>query len=141
MTRHTQEKLDSTNDVNSFINQTNAKKQKGGNMKKPILRNYIGLLFLAVILLTSGCATCKSTSTIGPRPSTWAVQMKSTCDVSNFYKINSNLYRSAQPTEDGIAQLVDPKAGIKIKTIIDLREFHGMPYRLPRRNFVSSECP
>ncbi|MGA9110990.1 MAG: fused DSP-PTPase phosphatase/NAD kinase-like protein [Smithella sp.] len=93
-------------------------------MKKPILRNYIGLLFLAVILLTSGCATCKSTSAIGPRPSTWAVQMKSTCNVSNFYKINSNLYRSAQPTEDGIAQLVDPKAGIKIKTIIDLREFH-----------------
>jgi tyrosine-protein phosphatase SIW14 len=94
-------------------------------MKKPILRHYIGLLFLAVILLTSGCVTCKSASSIGPRPSTWAVQMKSTCDVSNFYKINSNLYRSAQPTEDGIAQLVDPKAGIKIKTIIDLREFHG----------------
>jgi protein tyrosine/serine phosphatase len=94
-------------------------------MKKPILRNYIGLLFLAVILLSSGCATYKSTSAIGPRPSTWAVQMKSTCDVSNFYKINSNLYRSAQPTEGGIAQLVDPKAGIKIKTIIDLREFHG----------------
>ena len=94
-------------------------------MKKPTLRNYIGLFFLAVVLLTSGCATCKSASAIGPRPSAWAVQMKSTCDVSNFYKINSNFYRSAQPSEDGIAQLVDPKVGIKIKTIIDLREFHG----------------
>jgi hypothetical protein len=125
MARLTPAKLDSANGVNSFRNQTNAEMQKGGSMKKSILRNYIGLLFLAVILLMSGCATCKSTSTIGPRPLAWAVQMKSTCDVSNFYKINSNLYRSAQPTEDGIAQLVDPKVGIKIKTIIDLREFHG----------------
>ncbi|MGP8152849.1 MAG: fused DSP-PTPase phosphatase/NAD kinase-like protein [Smithella sp.] len=94
-------------------------------MKKPALKNYIGLLFGAIVLLTSGCATCKATSAIGPRPSAWAVQMKSTCDVYNFYKISGNLYRSAQPTEDGIAQLVDPKVGIKIKTIIDLREFHG----------------
>ncbi|HUN54211.1 MAG TPA: tyrosine-protein phosphatase [Smithella sp.] len=94
-------------------------------MRKSILRNYIGLFFLAAILLPSGCATCKSASAIGPRPLAWAVQMKSTCNVSNFYRINKNLYRSAQPTEIGFAQLADPGVGIKIKTIIDLREFHG----------------
>jgi protein tyrosine/serine phosphatase len=94
-------------------------------MKKPTLKNNIGLFILTFVLLLSGCATCKSASAIGPRPLAWAVQMKSTCDVSNFYRINKNLYRSAQPTESGIAQLADPKVGIKIKTIIDLREFHG----------------
>jgi tyrosine-protein phosphatase SIW14 len=93
-------------------------------MKKPLLKNYIGLFFLAVFLIVSGCATCKSTSVIGQRPSTWAVQMKGNCHVPNLYKINHNLYRSGQPTEEGIAQLVDPRVGIKIKTIIDLRGFH-----------------
>ncbi len=94
-------------------------------MKRPTSNKYVVLILLAIVFLASGCATCKATSTIGPRPSTWAVQMKGNCNVPNLYKINNNLYRSGQPTEDGIAQLVDPRIGIKIKTIIDLRELHG----------------
>lgn len=96
-------------------------------MKKSILKKYIGLVLLFVVLLTSGCATCKSTSTIGERPSTWAVQMKGNCNVPNLYRINNDLYRSGQPTAEGIEQLADPKVGIKIKTIIDLREYHTDP--------------
>jgi len=94
-------------------------------MKKQTLRNYIVPVLLAIVLFTSGCATCKTASTIGPRPSTWAVQMKGNCNVPNLYRINNTLYRSGQPTEEGIAQLVDPRVGIKIKTIIDLREYHA----------------
>lgn len=93
-------------------------------MKRILLRNYIAPVILGIALLTSGCATCKSSSIVGPRPSTWAAQMKGGCNVPNLYRINDNLYRSGQPTAEGIEQLADPKIGIKIKTIIDLREYH-----------------
>lgn len=96
-------------------------------MTRLTFRNYIGLFFLsAVVLSMSGCCIiqpcCNTTSIIGPRPLTWATQMKGTCNVPNFYKINDNIYRSAQPTEVGMAQL---KHEIGIKTIIDLRAFHS----------------
>jgi len=94
-------------------------------MRKPTLRNYLVLFISAIVFLLSACVTiqpCKTTSTIGPRPLTWATQMKGTCNVPNFYKINDNIYRSAQPTEVGMAQL---KHEIGIKTIIDLRAFHS----------------
>ena len=92
---------------------------------------------MALFLLSSGCATfcatCDPTACnltawpqppkrpiwkTGQRPPDWAVQMKHTCDVPNFYKINDHLYRSGQPTECGLKQLEE----MKIKTIIDLRE-------------------
>jgi tyrosine-protein phosphatase SIW14 len=88
------------------------------------LRNHIGLVLLAVVLFLSGCATCKTTSVIGPRPSTWAVQMKGNCNVPNLYKLTNNLYRSGRPNKEGIEQLIDPDVGIGIKTIINLEDFH-----------------
>jgi len=94
-------------------------------MARQTLRNYAALFLAAVVLLLSGCTTisgCPTTWTIGPRPSTWAIQMKSTSDVPNFYKINDNLYRSAQPTEVGMAQL---REIVGIKTIINLRTLHS----------------
>jgi protein tyrosine/serine phosphatase len=48
--------------------------------------------------------------------------MKSTCHVPNFYKIDNDLYRSAQPTALGMEQL---KQQAGIKTIINLRTFHS----------------
>ncbi|MBI5203664.1 MAG: tyrosine-protein phosphatase [Nitrospirae bacterium] len=54
------------------------------------------------------------------RPPQWAVPMK-VQGVSNLHKINDNLYRSAQPTEEGMKNL--EKMGIK--TIINLRAFHS----------------
>jgi len=38
--------------------------------------------------------------------------------VENFHKLNDNLYRGAQPTEEGFASL----AKLGIKTVVDLRE-------------------
>ena len=98
---------------------------QGGNMARPTLRNYAVLFLATAVLLLSGCATvsgCPTIWTIGPRPSTWAIQMKSTCNVPNFYKINDNLYRSAQPTEVGMVQL---RELVGIKTIINLRTLHS----------------
>lgn len=91
-------------------------------MRKPTLRNYTGLVLLAVVLIMSGCATCKTTSAIGPRPSTWAAPMKDNCNVPNLYKINNNLYRSGEPTEIGITSLCEQ---LRIKTITNLEEFHN----------------
>ncbi len=54
------------------------------------------------------------------RPSEWAVQMQLQ-GVDNLYKINDNLYRSAQPTKQGMKNL--KKMGIK--TIINIRAFHS----------------
>jgi len=54
------------------------------------------------------------------RPSEWAVPVQLS-GVGNLYKINDNLYRSAQPTKQGMKNL--KKLGIK--TIINLRAFHS----------------
>lgn len=54
------------------------------------------------------------------RPSEWAVQIQLQ-GVDNLYKINDNLYRSAQPTKRGMKNL--KKLGIK--TMINLRAFHS----------------
>ena len=54
------------------------------------------------------------------RPSEWAVPIQLP-GVSNFYKINETLYRSAQPSKRGMKNL--KKMGIK--TIINLRAFHS----------------
>jgi protein tyrosine/serine phosphatase len=54
------------------------------------------------------------------RPLEWAVRIQLQ-GVDNLYKINDNLYRSAQPTKQGMKNL--KKLGIK--TIINLRAFHS----------------
>jgi protein tyrosine phosphatase (PTP) superfamily phosphohydrolase (DUF442 family) len=55
----------------------------------------------------------------GERPEKWAqpIQMKG---VPNLHKVSDNLYRSAQPTAEGMGNL--KKMGVK--TIVSLRSFH-----------------
>ncbi len=54
------------------------------------------------------------------RPATWAVKLKST-NLSNFYRVTTNLYRGAQPSARGMAEL----KALGIKTVINLRGFHS----------------
>jgi protein tyrosine/serine phosphatase len=57
----------------------------------------------------------------GPeRPAQWAMPI-TMAGVGNLYKINEGLYRSAQPTREGMKNL--EKLGIK--TVINLRVFHS----------------
>ncbi len=105
-------------------------------MTIPTLRNYIGLLFMVFVLLPSGCATtctnvqsilseCEIGSTIEERPSTWATLMKgNSCDIPNFHKIDTKVYRSALPTEAGLMLLCEKT---DIKTIINLEMYHEDP--------------
>ena len=54
------------------------------------------------------------------RPGSWAQPVELT-RVPNLYKISDRLYRSAQPTAQGMHNL----KGKGIKTIVDLRSFHS----------------
>ena len=79
---------------------------------------------LAVTLLLStmmglGLANNVGADSPGERPEEWArsLQMKG---VPNLHKVSENLYRSAQPTAEGMRNL--RKMGVQ--TIVSLRSFH-----------------
>lgn len=76
-------------------------------------------LAVAFLLLASCASTGKEGVSQGPRNADWATPIQ-LAGVPNLHKVNDNLYRSAQPTDEGIRNL--EKMGIK--TIINLREFH-----------------
>ena len=84
----------------------------GGNMKSSILISII-ILFSFSIVYAEDTRPVK-------RPSNWAESL--TMDgVPNLHKVSETLYRSAQPTAEGMANL---KAR-GIKTIINLRSFNS----------------
>jgi protein tyrosine/serine phosphatase len=81
----------------------------------------IVLLFSALFSITFSdlhgpCATAAEL----PRPSARAIPIELK-GVDNLHKIHDGLYRSAQPTEEGMKNL--EKLGVK--TIINLRAFHS----------------
>ena len=76
------------------------------------LLTIVALLFTATI-----CLTCSASTN---RPSNWAVQIKLK-GVPNLHKVSDTLYRSAQPTAEGMKNL----KVMGIKTIVNLRSFHS----------------
>jgi len=68
--------------------------------------------FLAVTAFADGTAT--------NRPTSWARSIK-VDGVRNLYQVSTNLYRSAQPTAQGMLNL--ERKGIE--TIVTLRSFHS----------------
>lgn len=76
------------------------------------------VIALAAILAFNHAASAKdSTST---RPPNWA-QPIAASGVPNLHKVSNHLYRSAQPTSEGMQNL--KKLGVK--TIVNLRSFHS----------------
>jgi len=78
--------------------------------------------FLSVIVLSALTILPASRAAAGgsERPAQWAVPI-TMAGVDNLHKINKGLYRSAQPTKEGMKNL--EKLGIK--TVINLRAFHS----------------
>lgn len=78
--------------------------------------------FLSVIVLSAVTILTASRAAAGgsERPAQWAIPI-TTAGVGNLHKINEGLYRSAQPTREGMINL--EKMGIK--TVINLRAFHS----------------
>lgn len=94
---------------------------------KPTIRPSLLLLFThvaftALSLHAGPTNSAAPSSAAATRPANWAVKLDWP-HLSNLYQVSSNLYRGAQPTADGIAEL---KAR-GMKTIIDLRNSHSDP--------------
>ena len=78
------------------------------------------LLALLIMPLCLGAATNKVEQLpASTRPATWANRIERP-GLQNFYQVSPILYRGAQPTADGMAEL----ERMGIKTIINLRGFH-----------------
>lgn len=76
---------------------------------------------LCLIAPATGMAEESDTRNAPPaRPDSWALPVELE-GVPNFHKVSDTLYRSAQPTADGMKNL--KKMGIE--TIINLRSFHS----------------
>jgi protein tyrosine phosphatase (PTP) superfamily phosphohydrolase (DUF442 family) len=81
---------------------------KGCKMRRPIL----AAAFAALMVSGADAQT--------NRPSSWA-QPVALEGVPNLFQVSPDLYRSAQPTEEGMKRL----KGLGIKTVVNLRSFHS----------------
>ena len=70
------------------------------------------------------------------RPASWA-QPVNISGVPNLYKVTDTIYRSAQPTAEGMQNL----KAMGIKTIIDLRAFHSDHDELGNTGLVCVSIP
>jgi protein tyrosine phosphatase (PTP) superfamily phosphohydrolase (DUF442 family) len=94
----------------------------GGRVKRPfesaMLSRAFGALFF--LCMVHGCASSDGYTDGGVRPDRWAKFVE--CEgVPNLHKMNDSLYRSAQPTPEGMTNLV----ALGIKTVVNLRDFHS----------------
>ena len=81
-----------------------------------MLRRLAVAAFLAVAF--SGSAS--ETNEFKSRPATWAVRLERP-GLANFHQVTTNLYRGAQPTARGMAEL----KAMGIKTVVNLRTLHS----------------
>jgi len=89
------------------------------------------LILLVVIGVLLGAADQPS-----PRPATWA-QPRTLAGAPNLYKVTESLYRSAQPTAEGMRSL----KGLGIRTVINLREFHSDSSKLKDTGLNGEHIP
>ncbi len=80
----------------------------------------VSLIVMFVLAACTGNQTTNEVVAID-RPDDWASLMNETPGLSNFYKVSNDLYRGAQPEEEGFAEL--QKLGIK--TVVNLRTLHS----------------
>jgi protein tyrosine/serine phosphatase len=79
------------------------------------------IAFVVVALLARGVsAQTNSADQAASRPPAWAVKLDRP-GLPNFFQLTTNLYRGAQPTTRGMAEL----KALGIKIIVNLRTFHS----------------
>ena len=81
-----------------------------------ILLAAIGLLALITLLTVNK----PKTTPVSTRPASWAEPIALE-GVPNLHRVSSDLYRSAQPTAEGMLNLKD----MGIETVVNLRSFHS----------------
>jgi protein tyrosine/serine phosphatase len=80
---------------------------------------------LAVVVLGDRSSLAETTNrpaatSAEARPSQWATKLDKP-GLPNLHQVTTNLFRGAQPTEQGMAEL----KAMEIKTVINLRAFHS----------------
>ena len=87
----------------------------------------IVLALVSVLTLVSGCSTV-ALAAAGPRPENWASPVAASPGLPNLHRVNSSLYRSAQPSKEGFVSLGTQaslaNADRPIKTVVSLRAFN-----------------
>lgn len=87
----------------------------------------IVLALVSVLTLVGGCSTV-APAAAGQRPENWASPVAASPGLPNLHRVNSSLYRSAQPTNEGFkflgAQASLANADRPIKTVVSLRTFN-----------------
>jgi protein tyrosine/serine phosphatase len=82
---------------------------------------------ISVLTLVGGCSTV-APAAAGPRPENWASPVAASPGLPNLHRVNSSLYRSAQPSKEGFVflgtQASLANADPPIKTVISLRAFN-----------------
>jgi protein tyrosine/serine phosphatase len=108
-------------------------------MSNPHTPNHFRFLLTTALIFVSlqfgGCATV-ATPGPEPRPDTWALKVADKPGLDNLYRVNSNLYRAAQPTANGFLFLNSKPTlladDLPIKTVISLRAWHDDAPLVPK---------
>ena len=90
-------------------------------------RRKVIVIALASVLTLVGEFSIVAPAAAGPRPENWATPVVASPGLPNLHRVNSSLYRSAQPTNEGFVFL-DTQASLAngdspIKTVVSLRAF------------------
>lgn len=106
------------------------------------------LALAGMLTFIGGCSTV-APAAAGPRPETWASPVAASPGLPNLHRVDSSLYRSAQPSKEGFiflgAQPSLANADRPIKTVVSLRAFNddaplvpaSSPLRLEQIQFVT----
>ena len=79
----------------------------------------MNLRLLLVLLISGVVSSCARYESVSFQPDLWAGPLEIE-GVPNLHKVNDNLYRSGQPTAEGMKNL----EALGVKTVINLRAFH-----------------
>lgn len=76
---------------------------------------------LVLALVACSCGTPPEEMVAEGRPEEWATPVGDLPGLSNFFRVDENLFRGAQPEDEGFAELKT----IGVKTVVNLRTFHS----------------
>jgi protein tyrosine/serine phosphatase len=106
-----------------------------------VRREVFAVALLGALTLVGGCSTVAPAA--GPRPEQWASPVAVNSGLLNLHRVNSTLYRSAQPTENGFVFLSTSaslaNADRPIKTIVSLRAFNDDAPLVPESSTLRLE--
>jgi protein tyrosine/serine phosphatase len=107
-----------------------------------LFRSGIGLLCVVFLCVLGGCATQPAPVGIA-RPAAWAKPIPDVPGLPNLYQVTPMLYRSAQPSKEGLGFLGEQQplvsGGRPVKTILSLRAFHDDENIAPASSSVRYE--